>query len=68
MPLPPAWFCSSSLGLPLNCSLSAKAVAIIVIAMMSHFALSALEQPTGLAYATDGVRIDPSWIMPSTQP
>jgi hypothetical protein len=26
------------------------------------------KQPTGLAYATDGVRIDPRWIMPSTQP
>jgi hypothetical protein len=25
-------------------------------------------KPTGLADATDGVRIDPRWIMPSTQP
>jgi hypothetical protein len=34
---------------------------------MSHFALSALQQPTGLAYTTDGVRIDPSCITRSTQ-
>jgi hypothetical protein len=37
-------------------------IAIIAIGLISHFALRALQQPTGLAYATDGVRIDPSWI------
>jgi cytoskeletal protein CcmA (bactofilin family) len=46
----------------------AACVAIIAIGVMSHFALSALQQPTGLAYTTDGVRIDPGWIGPSTQP
>jgi cytoskeletal protein CcmA (bactofilin family) len=46
----------------------AACVAIIAIGAMGHFALSALQQPTGLAYTTDGVRIDPGWIEPSTQP
>jgi cytoskeletal protein CcmA (bactofilin family) len=46
----------------------AACIAIITIATISHFALSALQRPTGLAYATDGVRIDPSWIGRSTQP
>jgi cytoskeletal protein CcmA (bactofilin family) len=43
----------------------AACVAIIAIGAMGHFALSALQQPTGLAYTTDGVRIDPGWIEPS---
>jgi len=46
----------------------AACIAIITIATISHFALSALQRPAGLAYATDGVRIDPSWIGRSTQP
>jgi cytoskeletal protein CcmA (bactofilin family) len=46
----------------------AACVAIIAIGAMGHFALSALQQPTGLAYTTDGIRIDPGWIEPSTQP
>jgi Kef-type K+ transport system membrane component KefB len=46
----------------------AACVAIIAIGVMSHFALSALQQPAGLAYTTDGVRIGPGWIEPSTQP
>jgi len=46
----------------------AACVAIIIIGVMSHFALSALQRPTGLAYTADGVRIDPAWIGPSTQP
>jgi cytoskeletal protein CcmA (bactofilin family) len=45
----------------------AACIAIIAIGVMSHFALTALQQPTGLAYTTDGVRIDPSWITRSTQ-
>jgi cytoskeletal protein CcmA (bactofilin family) len=40
----------------------AACIAIIAIGVMSHFALSALQQPTGLAYTTDSVRIDPGWI------
>ena len=44
----------------------AACLAIITIGVMSHFALSAIQRPTGLAYVTDGVRIDPSWM--STQP
>ena len=46
----------------------AACVAIIAIGAMGHFALSALQQPTGLAYTTDGVRLDPGWIEPPTQP
>jgi cytoskeletal protein CcmA (bactofilin family) len=40
----------------------AACIAIIAIGVMSHFALSALQEPTGLAYTTDSVRIDPAWI------
>jgi cytoskeletal protein CcmA (bactofilin family) len=46
----------------------AACLAIITIGIVSHFALSALQRPTGLAYPTDGVRIDPSWMERSTQP
>src|SRR5689334_16407647 len=34
-------------------------IAIMAIGVMGHFALSALQQATGLAYTTDNVRIDP---------
>src|SRR5262249_47990467 len=40
---------------------------IIAIAVMGHFALSALQQPTGLAYTADNVRIDSGWMERSTQ-
>ncbi len=43
-------------------ALLAACIAIIAIGVMSHFALSALQQSTGLAYTTDSVRIDPGWI------
>ena len=46
----------------------AACLAIITIGVMSHFALGAIQRPTGLAYVNDGVRIDPSWIERSTQP
>src|SRR5262249_14825236 len=42
-------------------------LAIMAIGVMGHFALSALQQPKGLAYTTDNVRIDPGWIERSTQ-
>jgi Polymer-forming cytoskeletal len=45
----------------------AACIAIIAMGVMSHLALSALQQPTGLAYTTDNVRIDPGWIERSTQ-
>ena len=41
-------------------------IAIMAIGVMGHFALSALQQATGLAYTTDNVRIDPDWIERST--
>ena len=43
------------------------AVAIIAIGIVSHFALNTLQQPTGLAYASDAVHIDLSWIERSKQ-
>jgi cytoskeletal protein CcmA (bactofilin family) len=46
----------------------AACLAIITIGIMSHLALSAIQRPTGLAYATDAVRIDPSWMERSIQP
>jgi len=46
----------------------AGCIAIIAIGVMSHLAISVLQRPTGVAYPTDGVRIDPVWIEPSTQP
>ena len=45
----------------------AACIAIIAIAVMGHFALSALQQPTGLAYTADNVRIDSGWMERSTQ-
>jgi cytoskeletal protein CcmA (bactofilin family) len=46
----------------------AACTAIIAIGVMSHFVLSALQQPTGVAYTTAIVRIDPGWIEPPTRP
>jgi cytoskeletal protein CcmA (bactofilin family) len=45
----------------------AACIAIIAIGGMSHFALSALQQPTGLAYTIHNVRINPGWIERSAQ-
>jgi cytoskeletal protein CcmA (bactofilin family) len=42
-------------------------IAIMAIGVMGHFALSALQQATGLTYTTDNVRIDPGWMEGSTQ-
>src|SRR5262249_4110316 len=42
-------------------------IAIMAIGVMSHFALSALQQPTGLAYTTNNVRLEPGGIEVSTQ-
>jgi cytoskeletal protein CcmA (bactofilin family) len=46
----------------------AACFAIITIAVMGYFVLSAIQRSTGLAYVTDGVRIDPSWMERPTQP
>ena len=46
---------------------AAACVAIIAIGIVSHFALNTLQQPTGLAYASDAVHIDLSWIERSKQ-
>jgi len=39
----------------------AACLAIVVIGAGSYFALSTLQQPTGVAYTTDGARISPQW-------
>lgn len=36
-------------------------VAIVVIGAGGYFLLAALQQPTGVAYATDGARIATNW-------
>jgi cytoskeletal protein CcmA (bactofilin family) len=45
----------------------AACIAIMIIGVMSHLALSTLQEPTGLAHTTDNVRIDPGWMDRSTQ-
>ncbi len=45
----------------------AACIAIMAISVVGYFALSAIQQPTGLAYATDAVHVDPSWIERSTE-
>jgi hypothetical protein len=39
----------------------AACLAIVVIGAGSYFALSTLQQPTGVAYTADGARISPQW-------
>ncbi len=45
----------------------AACIAIMAISVVGYVALSAIQQPTGLAYATDAVHVDPSWIERSTE-
>jgi hypothetical protein len=35
--------------------------AILILGAVAYFSINALQQPTGLAYATSGARIDPNW-------
>jgi hypothetical protein len=37
-------------------------LAIVAIAVGAYFFLSAVQEPTGVAVATDGARIDTSWV------
>ena len=39
----------------------AACLAIVVIGAGSYFALSTVQQPTGVAYTTDSARISPQW-------
>jgi hypothetical protein len=39
----------------------AACVGIVVIAIAGYYSVNTLQKPTGAAYATDGVRIDPQW-------
>jgi hypothetical protein len=43
-------------------------VTIIAIGVAAYLILSVMQLPSALAYATEGVRIDPSWIGRLTQP
>jgi hypothetical protein len=37
-------------------------LASVVICIGGYFALNAIQQPTGMAYAIDGARISPRWV------
>jgi hypothetical protein len=39
----------------------AACLAIVVICIGGYFALNTIQEPTGIAYATDGTRISPHW-------
>ena len=36
-------------------------VAIVVFGAAAYFSLNSIQQPSGIAYATEGARIDPNW-------
>ena len=36
-------------------------VAIVVLGGVAYFSLNSIQQPSGVAYATEGARIDPNW-------
>lgn len=36
-------------------------LAIVVIGAVGYFSLNAVQEPSGLAYATGGARINPDW-------
>jgi hypothetical protein len=39
----------------------AACVAIIIIAITAYFTVNVMQRPSGIAYTTEGARIDPSW-------
>lgn len=39
----------------------AACLAIVVIGAGGYFSLNAMQKPTGVAYTTDGTRINPRW-------
>jgi hypothetical protein len=39
----------------------AACLASVIICIGGYFALNTIQEPTGLAYATDGARINPHW-------
>ena len=40
----------------------AACLAIVVICIAGYLALTTIQEPTGIAYATDGARISPQWV------
>jgi hypothetical protein len=36
-------------------------VAAVVLGVVAYVSLNSIQQPSGIAYATDGARIDPQW-------
>jgi hypothetical protein len=46
----------------------AACLAIIVLGAGAYFGLNTIQKPSGIAYATDGVRIDPQWSWRSAAP
>jgi len=45
-------------------------LAIFVIGAVGYFGVNSIQEPSGIAYTTDGVRISPdwSWRRPTSQP
>jgi hypothetical protein len=43
-------------------------LAIVVLGACAYFGVNAMQQPTGLAYTTDGARINPKWTWRSVFP
>jgi hypothetical protein len=41
-------------------------VAIVVIAIGGYFLLASMQQPTGVAFASDGTRISTNWVWRGT--
>ena len=39
----------------------AACLAIIVLAVGAYFSVNAIQRPSGVAYTTEGARINPSW-------
>jgi hypothetical protein len=39
----------------------AACLAIVVVMVGAYFALNAVQRPSGVAFTTEGARIDPSW-------
>jgi hypothetical protein len=36
-------------------------VAVVVLGGVAYFSFNSIQQPSGVAYATEGARIDPNW-------
>ena len=39
----------------------ASCAAIVILGAVAYLGLGSIQQPSGMAYATDGAHIDPNW-------